>query len=62
MKWKAACRSHAPQLCTHRVGGLEPDVIAEAHLNPDSIFAGIQRFAKDREERITSQRELLGAL
>jgi len=37
-------------------------VIAEAHLNPDSIFAGIQRFAKDREERITSQRELLGAL
>jgi transketolase len=42
--------------------GLEPDVIAEAHLDPDSIFAGIQRFAKDREERLTQQRELLGAL
>jgi transketolase len=42
--------------------GLEPDVIAEAHLDPDSIFAGIQRFAKDREARLTQQRELLGAL
>jgi transketolase len=42
--------------------GLEPDVIAEAHLDPDSIFAGIQRFAKDREERITRQRELLSVL
>ena len=26
-------------------GGLEPDVIAEAHLDTESIFAGIQRFA-----------------
>ena len=26
-------------------GGLEPDVIAEAHLDSESIFAGIQRFA-----------------
>jgi transketolase len=42
--------------------GLEPDVIAEAHLDPDSIFAGIQRFAKDRKERLTRQRELLTAL
>jgi transketolase len=42
--------------------GLEPDVIAEAHLDPDSIFAGIQRFAKDREERLAQQRERLGAL
>ena len=30
-------------------GGLEPDVIAEAHLDPPSIFAGIQRFARERE-------------
>ena len=42
--------------------GLEPDVIAEAHLDPDSIFAGIQRFAHDRAERLSQQRELLGAL
>ena len=26
-------------------GGLEPDVIAEAHLDAPSILAGIQRFA-----------------
>ena len=42
--------------------GLEPDVIAEAHLDPDSIFAGIQRFAKDHEQRLREQRELIGAL
>ena len=42
--------------------GLEPDVIAEAHLDPDSIFAGIQRFAKDRNERLAQQRGLLTAL
>src|SRR5271165_6675431 len=33
-------------------GGMEADVIAEAHLDPDSIFAGIQRFAEARKERI----------
>lgn len=42
--------------------GLEPDVIAEAHLDPDSIFAGIQRFAKEREQRLAGQRNLLAAL
>ncbi len=41
-------------------GGLEADVIAEAHLDPESIFAGIQRFANDRGKRIGSQREALG--
>ena len=41
-------------------GGLEPDVIAEAHLDPESIFAGIQRFAKDRDQRIAKQRSLVG--
>ena len=29
-------------------GGLESDVIAEAHLDTESIFAGIQRFANER--------------
>ena len=40
-------------------GGLEPEVIAEAHLDPESIFAGIQRFAHDRDLRLARQRELL---
>jgi transketolase len=43
-------------------GGLEAEVIAEAHLDPQSIFAGIERFAKEREQRLQSQRELLSAL
>ena len=29
-------------------GGLEADVIAEAHLDPDSVFAGVKRFADER--------------
>ena len=41
-------------------GGLEPDVIAEAHLDAGTIFAGIQRFAKDHDQRIAKQRALLG--
>jgi transketolase len=36
-------------------GGTESDVIAEAHLDPESIFQGIKRFALDRESRISSQ-------
>ena len=43
-------------------GGLELEVIAEAHLDPKSIFAGIERFAREREQRIAGQRELLGSL
>jgi transketolase len=42
-------------------GGLEPDVIAEAHLDAGSIFTGIQRFAQEREQRMAKQRALLGA-
>ena len=40
-------------------GGLEQDVIAEAHLDPESIFTGIQRFARDRDLRLARQREIL---
>ena len=29
-------------------GGLEADVMAEAHLDSASIFAGIQRFVEER--------------
>jgi transketolase len=43
-------------------GRLEPEVIAEAHLDPASVFAGIRRFAEDRGERLARQREMLGAL
>ena len=43
-------------------GGTEPDVIAEAHLDAESIFAGIKRFAGEREQRISGQRELLTKL
>ena len=42
--------------------GLEPDVIAEAHLDPASIFSTIQRFARDRESRVSRQRDLIGKL
>ncbi len=43
-----------------RSGGLEADVITEAHLDPDSIFAGVERFANDRERRIGDQRKMIG--
>jgi len=43
-------------------GGLEPDVIAEAHLDAESIFSGIQRFAQEREQRLSRQREMLAKL
>lgn len=41
-------------------GGLESDVIAEAHLDPASILEGIERFAHERDQRLAQQRELLG--
>ncbi len=43
-------------------GGLEADVIAEAHLDPESIFAGVRRFAQERAKRLDRQRSLLDAL
>lgn len=43
-------------------GGLEADVIAEAHLDPNSIVAGVQRFAQDRPRRLARQRALLDSL
>jgi transketolase len=36
-------------------GGLEAEVIAEAHLDPESIFKGIERFAFERAKRISVQ-------
>ena len=43
-------------------GGTESDVIAEAHLDAESIFNGIRRFATDHDDRIARQREMLQGL
>jgi len=40
-------------------GGLEPDVIAEAQLDAESILAGVQRFANERGKRLERQRQEL---
>ena len=39
--------------------GLEKEVIEEAHLDPESIFDGIQRFAAERDQRLAQQRNAL---
>jgi transketolase len=43
-------------------GGLEADVIAEAHLDPASIVKGVSRFAAERDSRIERQRAVMGKL
>ena len=43
-------------------GGTEADVIAEAHLDTDSIYNGIKRFALDHDERISRQANLVAVL
>ena len=43
-------------------GGTEPDVIAEAHLDEQSIFAGVSRFANERDTRIGQQKDALAAI
>jgi transketolase len=43
-------------------GGLEADVIAEAHLDAESICTGITRFAEERAQRLARQREGLTVL
>ncbi len=43
-------------------GGTEADVIAEAHLDADSIVAGITRFANERDARLSKQRDNLSEL
>ena len=45
-----------------RSGGTEPDVIAEAHLDVESVYQGIARFARERDARLERQRSELGAL
>ena len=43
-------------------GGTEADVITEAHLDPESIYQGIRRFALDHDQRIARQAEMLKGL
>ncbi|MCH8897399.1 MAG: hypothetical protein IIC33_03800 [Chloroflexi bacterium] len=43
-------------------GGTEADVIAEAHLDADSIYNGVKRFALDHDGRIARQVEMLKGL
>jgi transketolase len=43
-------------------GGLEPDVIAEAHLDQKSILDGVTRFANDRPNRLDRTKALLAKL
>jgi transketolase len=43
-------------------GGTEADVIAEAHLDPESIYKGVKRFALDHDGRISRQANLLAGL
>jgi transketolase len=43
-------------------GGLEADVIAEAHLDANSIFDGVSRFANDHGSRLKRQRGDLESL
>ena len=45
-----------------RSGGTEPDVIAEARLDEESIYRGIARFGKERASRLERQRRALGVL
>jgi transketolase len=43
-------------------GGTEADVIAEAHLDAESIYQGIRRFALDHDRRIARQKAMLQGL
>jgi transketolase len=43
-------------------GGSEADVIAEAHLDPESIYQGVKRFATDHDHRISMQTQQLESM
>ena len=45
-----------------RTGGSLDEVIAEAHLSPEHILKGIERFARDRDKRIGAIRAALEAV
>ncbi len=45
-----------------RTGGSVDEVLAEAHLSPEDILKGIERFAKDRDTRLARSRALLDSI
>jgi len=45
-----------------RTGGSVPEVMAEAKLSPQDILAGIERFVKERPQRLARAREQLAEL
>ncbi|MDP6529277.1 MAG: transketolase [Gemmatimonadota bacterium] len=45
-----------------RTGGSVDEVMAEAHLSPEDIFAGIEGFVRDRKERLARTRRMLDSL
>lgn len=44
-----------------RTGGTVDEVVAEGHLSPDHLLAGIERFARERPERLRRLREAVAA-
>jgi transketolase len=44
-----------------RTGGSLEEIVAEAHLDADSLMAGIERFASEREKRIAELRAAMPA-
>ncbi len=42
-----------------RTGGSVEEIVTEAHLDPESVWNGIVRFARDREQRLHRLRELV---
>jgi len=45
-----------------RTGGSVDEVLAEAHLSPKDILSGIERFVRDRAQRLARARSLLDSL
>src|SRR5213075_2327890 len=45
-----------------RTGGTVDEVIAEAHLSPAHLLAGIERFVRDRGSRLRRLRELIDSV
>jgi transketolase len=44
-----------------RTGGTVEEVVAEAHLSPEHILAGIERFVRDRDRRLAALRRAVQA-
>jgi transketolase len=45
-----------------RTGGTVDEVIDEAHLGPEHIVEGIERYVRDRESRLQRLRDLVGSI